>query len=280
MLIDNEIRARIEQANKILIVSHVRPDGDAVGSVLGLGTALAAAGKQVQMVLADGVPSAFTFLPGSKQIKKSAEFPVDLSIVLDISDLNRIGNVLGILKPGINIDHHVTNLNFAHVNLVEPEAAATSCILVDHIQSWGLAISQDSASALLAGIVNDTLGFRTANTTSATLRQAAQLIDQGANLPDLYYESLVRRSYASTKFWDLINLLSTVDEAQISVIFVEQRNGHVKVSWRAKPGLDVSKIALSFGGGGHTAAAGADIPGSLMDIQQKVITDTLKVLSS
>jgi phosphoesterase RecJ-like protein len=312
--IDKEIRALIDQAQKILLVSHVRPDGDAVGSILGLGTSLIAAGKQVQMILTDGIPSNFLFLPGSKMIKRTAEFPVDVSIVLDISDLNRIGNVLLSSKPDINIDHHITNLNFATINLVEPASAATSCILVEHIPNWGLTIPQDSATALLAGIVNDTLGFRTSNTSAATLRQAAQLMDLGANLPDLYYESLMRRSYASTKFWgyglthiqqedglvwtsltvddrktsgysgnddaDLINFLSTIDEAKIAIIFVEHKNGHVKVSWRAKPGMDVSQIALSYGGGGHPAAAGADIPGTLADIQPKIIKDTLKLLAT
>lgn len=307
------IRQMLNQAQRILIVSHVRPDGDAVGSVLGLGLALQALGKEVQMVLADGVPASFRHLPGSEQIVRQKTGEHDLNVVVDCADLQRTGKALSSLLPDLNIDHHVTNLGFARVNLVDPNAVATTSILCDHMPRWGLSITQPVAEALLTGLVADTLGFRTSNVTSHALRQAAKLMEMGANLPQLYHQALVRRSFSAARYWgrgldklqregrlawttltledriaagytgnddaDLVNILSTIDEVDITVIFVEQKGGRVKVSWRAEPGFDVSKVALEFGGGGHPAAAGADITGSLEIVIERVLNATRNVLN-
>lgn len=303
----------LRQAQRVLVVSHVRPDGDAVGSLLGLGMSLQGIGKNVQMVLADGVPPAFRHLPGHDLICKQAKGVFDLVAVVDASDLQRVGKALdGIPGPDINIDHHLTNLNFARLNLVEPHAVATSAILAEHLPEWGLPVTAEIASALLTGIISDTLGFRTSNMTAKTLRLAANLMDIGPDMPELYNRALVRRSFAATRYWglglshiehqdrlvwtsltladrsainypgnddaDLINILSSIEEMDVAVIFVEQRGGKVKVSWRAVPGVDVSAVALTFGGGGHAAAAGAEIQGSLVEVQNRVIQATLPLL--
>jgi phosphoesterase RecJ-like protein len=303
----------LRQAGRILIASHVRPDGDAIGSLLGLGMSLQGIGKEVQMVLADGVPAALRHLPGSAQIVKTPSGVFDQVVVVDASDLLRVGKALdGNLHPDVNIDHHITNLNFARLNLVEPQAVATSAILAEHMPEWGLPISPDIASALLTGIISDTLGFRTSNMTPQALRLAANLMEIGTNMPELYNRALVRRSFAATRYWaaglgrltrqdrlawtsltladraaveypgnddaDLINILSSIEEIDIAVIFIEQRGGKVKVSWRAVPGVDISQVALSFGGGGHPAAAGAEIAGSLEQVQARVLQATAPLL--
>jgi len=310
MKIDQQtlISRLLERAHSVTLVSHLRPDGDAVGCLLGLGLSLKAAGKTVQMVLADGVPSAFRHLPGSECVVRHLHNESDLIVVLDASDLDRCGGVLGDRVADINIDHHVTNLQFARVNLVDPEAAATSEILAANLSKWNLPINHEVAVALLTGIVSDTLGFRTSSTTSQSLRLAAEMMEQGANLAELYHLALVRRSFESALYWgaglsrlqregqliwtsltlsdrerasysgnddaDLVNLLSTIDDAEIMVIFVEQKGGKVKISWRAQPGWDISKIAVQFGGGGHPAAAGAEIIGDLSLVQEKVLQAT------
>ncbi len=303
----------LQRANRVVITSHIRPDGDAVGAVLGLGTVLQEAGKQVQVVLADGLPAVFRHLPNSKMVTRKIQGEFDLAIVVDCSDLMRTGDVFGDRKPEINIDHHVTNLNFALVNLVQPEAAATCEILACMLPGWGFPISQPAAALLLAGIVTDTIGFRTSNTRPQTLRCAADLMELGAPLSEVYYHNLLRQSYEAAGLWgkglarlqrqdrlvytsltlddkqqigyngkddaDLINLLSTIDDADIALIFVEQSSGIVKVSWRAQPGLDVSQIAVKFGGGGHLAAAGAQIPGTLEEVI-KIVLDTTAGMAS
>ena len=309
----NTIKQLPHQANRVVITAHIRPDGDAVGAVLGLGTALLEAGKQVQVVLADGIPVVFRHLPNSNLVTRKVQDEYDLGIVLDCSDLQRTGGVFGDRQPEINIDHHVTNLNFAQVNWVQPEAAATSEILAEMLPEWGFPISQPAATLLLAGIVTDTIGFRTSNTRPLTLRLAANLMDLGAPLSEVYYHSLLRQSYEAVGLWgkglarlqrqdrlvysslsledkqqigyngnddaDLINLLSAIDDVDIAIIFVELNAGIVKVSWRAQPGIDVSKIAVKFGGGGHLAAAGAQIPGNLEDVITTVLHTTASMAS-
>lgn len=300
---------KLAQAQRILVVSHIRPDGDAVGSLLGLGLALQTVGKEVQMVLEDGVPGAFRHLVGSDQVLSAPSGDFDLVTVVDCSDLQRTGSALKDQKqPDLNIDHHITNVQFAGINLVDTTAVATTEILAGFLPLWGLPLTQEVAAALLSGLITDTLGFRTSNMQPKALRTAAMLMEQGADLPRLYQRALVERSFVAVKYWgyglsrleredgliwtsltlqdrrtahypgrddaDLVNVLSSVEEANIAVIFIEQSKDRVKVSWRSRPGYDVSQIALSFGGGGHPAASGAEIPGELEEVRKKVIEAT------
>jgi phosphoesterase RecJ-like protein len=311
---DLKIKEKIAASDRILVVSHVRPDADAAGSVLGLGLALQQAGKEVQMVLQDGADN-FEYIPGSEQIVRKADGSFDMIVVVDCSDPDRVGDALnGYGTPDLVVDHHKTNLKFGTYNVVEPEQAATAAILYDHIPDWGLAFNKAVASSLLSGLVGDTIGFRTSNVDSSVMRRAAALMDLGADLTDIYREELVLKSYAAVRYWgaglnrlmhddglvytyltladrekigyagnddaDLVNVLSAVREAEIALIFIEQEHNQVKVSWRAKPGLDVSGIAFSFGGGGHAAAAGADIGGDIKEVMARVIEKTRDLLAS
>lgn len=310
---DEIIQTKIALANTIGIVSHIRPDGDAIGATLGLGLALMHAGKTVQMVLKDGVSPTFRHLTGATMIKRKFESECDIVIVLDCSDLARTGGVLNGRKPDINIDHHITNENFAVVNMVEEEAVATSAVLAEHLSSWGLDIDTDVAKALLTGILSDSIGFRTSNTTSQSLRLAADLIDKGANISDLYNKALLSRSFEATKYWgfalsrmqrdgglvwtsltledrkasgyfgnddaDLTNILSSIDTYDVAVLFVEQSAERSKVSWRSSGNLDISELAHQLGGGGHPAAAGAELKGKLGEIEEKILEMTRNYLS-
>lgn len=310
--IDQKIKDKIESSNRILIASHVRPDADAAGSLLGLGLSLKQAGKQVQMILEDGAER-FQYLPESTLITQSAQGQVDMVIVVDCSDPSRVGHVLDDFgKPDLVVDHHKTNLDFGTYNVVEPEQAATAAILFDHLPEWGLSYSPEVASCLLSGIVGDTIGFRTSNVNSDLLRKAASLMDLGADLANIYREELVQKPFTAVRYWgsglsrlehedglvwtsltladrgkigyagnddaDLVNVLSSVKEAEIALIFVEQPQNEVKVSWRARPEFDISGIAYEFGGGGHAAAAGADISGTLTEVKKRVIIETKKLL--
>lgn len=310
-----EIKDRLGTAKKIVIASHVRPDGDAIGSLLGLGLALHNAGKSVQMVLADGVPSSFKYLEGSKFIEKEPKGNHDTFITVDCADFKRTGGTFeNFGQPDINIDHHKTNEKFGKLNLIEAEEVATSAILTNYLPVWGLTITKPIAAALLTGIITDTLGFRTSNITPEALRQAATLMETGVDMPEIYMRSLVRRSFPAARYWgaglstlqskhgivwgtltladrkltgyggnddaDLINMISAIDGNKVGMIFVEQPNNHVKISWRAlEAGVDVSQVAKHFQGGGHAAAAGADIQGSLSDVQKEVLKKTREMLN-
>ena len=308
-----EIRSRLERSTDILIASHVRPDGDAIGSLIGLGLALQGAGKIVQMVLADGVTSAFKSLEGAGQVRTAIEGPFDLFITVDCADLKRAGKLFESAgQPDINIDHHITNEEFGKLNLIEGEEVATAAILTKYLPAWGFPITRPIAAALLTGMITDTLGFRTSNVTPAALRQAASLMETGVDMPELYMRGLIRRSFEAARYWgaglssleqkygivwatltladrktarysgsddaDLINTISAIDGNKVGMIFVEQ-NGSVKISWRAlAPGIDVSPVAKHFGGGGHAAAAGADIEGKLDEIKKIVLMATRDML--
>ena len=312
---DTEIKERLDAAQNVLIASHVRPDGDAVGSLIGLGLALQNAGKTVRMVLADGVPSSFTYLESSDQVRKEPNGEFDTFITVDCADLKRIGKVFESYgAPDINIDHHVTNQRFGKLNLIEGHEVATAAILTNYLPVWGYEITRPIAAALLTGIITDTLGYRTSNMTAEALRQSAALMDTGVDMSEIYMRGLVRRSLSAARYWgaglsnlqssdgivwsklsledreaceypgnddaDLINMISAIDGHRVGMIFVEQNDDHVKISWRAlENGIDVSPVAYHFGGGGHAAAAGADIPGSLIEIEPLVLKTTREMLS-
>jgi phosphoesterase RecJ-like protein len=310
-----EIRARLATAEKIVIASHVRPDGDAIGSLLGLGLALRDAGKSVQLVLVDGAPHSFKYLEGSELVIREPNGEHDTFITVDCADFRRTGAVFENLgQPDINIDHHKTNEKFGKVNLIEEDEVATAAILVNALPLWGLKITKPVAAALLTGIITDTLGFRTSNTTPQALRQAATLMETGADMPDIYMRALVNKSFPAAKYWgaglsslqskhgivygtltladrkaagyggnddaDLINMISAIDGNKVGMVFVEQSDNHVKISWRAlEKDIDISQVARHFKGGGHAAAAGADIEGGLEEIRREVLQKTREMLN-
>ncbi len=313
--IAGEIKGRLKTANNVIIASHIRPDGDAIGSLLALGLALRDAGKSVQMVLVDGVPGSFRHLEGSELIVKEPTGEYDTFITVDSADFRRVGKAFETFgSPDINIDHHKTNENFGKLNLIEPEEVATAAILTTHLPEWGYQISKPIAAALLTGIVTDTLGFRTSNTNPSALRLCASLMETGVDMTDLYMKALVKKTFSAARYWgaglshlqqhdgivwatltvedrkqagyggnddaDLINMVSAIEGNKVGMIFVEQNDHHVKISWRAlEPGIDVSKVAKHFNGGGHAAAAGADIPGGLSEIQPLVLKTTQEMLA-
>lgn len=308
-----QIRARLDSGERILITSHVRPDGDAVCSVLALGLALKELGKQVQMVLADGVPSDYHHLQHVEQIASRAIPPVDLVVTLDAAADDRSGDALrGFDGIDINIDHHITNTRFAALNFVDPAAVATCAILAELFPELGLQFTPAILDALLTGILTDTLGFRTSNMNPKALRIAADMVEKGADLPALYERALLRRSFTALRYWgaglsklqregdlvwtslsladrkaadypsnddaELINNIAIVEGASVVLLFIEQHDNQVKISWRSQGAVDVSQIAAQFGGGGHVAAAGAVLAGSLDEVEQRVLQATRATL--
>ena len=139
---------RLDKSKHVVISSHIRPDGDAIGSLLGLGLALRDAGKSVQMVLVDGVSSSFRHLEGSELIVKEPTGNHDTFITVDAADFRRVGKAFQDFgQPDINIDHHKTNENFGKLNLIEAEEVATAAILARHLPEWGYNITKPIAAS-------------------------------------------------------------------------------------------------------------------------------------
>ena len=182
-----EIWQKIANSSKVLLLSHVRPDGDAIGSQIALGASLDGRGKDVFLMNEDGCPDNLKFLQGSEKISKpnSYEIFADLCIILDTANFERVGSVCGQLAKGcdsiINIDHHITNEKYGDLYFVDPQAPATAQIVYELLCSHQLPICEESRDAIFVGLSTDTGGFRYPATTSRSFEIGADLIKLGAD---------------------------------------------------------------------------------------------------
>jgi len=207
-----------------MVITHVSPDGDAIGSILGLGWALRWLGKEYTLACADLVPRRFAYLPGSEAIVTGPE-PVlsgstvsratlaevsvevgeyDLVISLDCGDLERMGAAYDeslASLPLINIDHHATNTHFGTINWIDTGAASTAEMVLDLVESLCVPLELDIALCLLNGIVTDTRGFRIPNTPLRTMRAALKLMEAGAQLPEVTDHVFNRRPFSDMCLW-------------------------------------------------------------------------------
>lgn len=201
---------QLRRAQRILAICHVTPDGDAIGSLLGLGWLLAALPRPpaITLACADPVPAALADLPGASAITQTPPGgPWDVVLALDASDPARLGAVYRpetyAPAPIIVVDHHVTNLYFGDWNYVDPASAATAQMITRLADALDVAIGPEAATCLLTGIVTDTLSFRTTNTSAAALAAAARLIEAGANIAEITDRALFRRPLGVLRLWGL-----------------------------------------------------------------------------
>ena len=192
-----------------LLVSHVNPDGDALGSLLGMGWMLDSLGKKSTLALQDAVPPEYSTLPGADRIVgvEAVADVYDLIICLDASSQDRMGKVYKAEHeptPLLVIDHHVTNTRFGTVNWVASECAATCQMLVELADALAISLQGALAQCLLTGLVTDTLCFRTSNTTPAVLETAMRLMQGGANLNNITENMLDRRPYSVLRLWGMV----------------------------------------------------------------------------
>lgn len=301
----------VDEAERILIVTHLSPDGDALGSLLGLGNALRVLGKTVDLALDDGVPDFLEFLPGADTVKsKLTVGEWDVMISVDASDEVRTGKVgefgRSRSKKVINLDHHGTNTLFGDVIMVNSLAVSASEVIFRWLEEMDFAFTSAVATPLLTGLVTDTLGFRTSNVTADTLAIAQTLMENGASLTEITERTLDTKSFLVVNLWKtamatvelheggvvaanvtqqalkkaglhemtdggLVGFLIKVNEAMISVVFKELADNKIELSLRSKPGFDVGSVAFALGGGGHTQAAGATIEGPLEEARKRVL---------
>jgi phosphoesterase RecJ-like protein len=202
----------LRQHSTFIIISHIRPDGDAYGSTLGLGLCLRELGKTVYLYNEDGLTSRFGYLPGSETILPTpAEPPVaDAKIIaVDTSDYVRLGKTFVSWKrtPDLNIDHHVSNPLFAELNVVVSDSPATAQVLYDIMEANALPITPAIASNLFIGLSTDTGSFRYRGTTARSFEIAARLSLAGADPASLAQEAY--QSYPASRFHLLQALLQT-----------------------------------------------------------------------
>lgn len=301
----------------VLLLGHVQPDGDVLGSLLGLGLALGSAGAQVTLAGPHAVPELFRFLPGSDLLQRweKAPHPFDLVVLADCPDPARTNGLLEGVRTATtrvaNIDHHPDNKRYGQVNWVEPEASAAGEMVYDLIQALGLRVTPEIATNLFTAIHTDTGSFRYANTTPRALRIAADLVALGAR-PAVVAEALyegrqvedlrrlggllgrVEVSPDGRLAWlalphgsapepfveaeDLVTYPRSIARVKVAALLREDGAGRVKVSLRAKGEINVGKIAAAFGGGGHANAAGCTITGSLQEARDALFRSVAEAL--
>ncbi len=302
--------------NKIFVAAHIVPDGDCLGSALGLTWALRKIGKTVTVTCNDHVSNSFMYLAGFSELSPKVPTDEELLVFVDGSAADRFGPAydpkLFNGRPVLAIDHHVTNEHFAPINFIDTHAASTAEIIYRFVLALGIPLDLAIAQCLLTGIVTDTLGFRTANTTVETLRTATALMEAGASIPDIVERSFNQVPMPNLRLrgrvfdnatldgvilWaevslkllrelgvngngtsGIINQLLSVDTAKIAVLFTEKDNGKIDVGFRSRVGYDVSVIAAQLGGGGHKQAAGALIDGPLDKARARVLVEIKKSL--
>lgn len=308
------VRSLFVSARRVLLISHVAPDGDAIGSLLGLYWLLRSQGVAATPANQDGVPRflrSSQAAPGWEEVVSQApDAAFDLVVALDCSDRPRLGSVFqpelhGHL-PLVNLDHHITNLGFGTVDLVDPAATSTSEMVLRLADALGWHVSPPAAQCLLTGIVGDTLCFRTANVTPPLLATAQRLMEEGASLLHANEVLFNRSSLGSICLWGkalssvqlddrviwtaiplasrgdcydveqsdtgLATFLVAAEEADVAVVFSQREGGRIDVGMRARPGFDVAQVALNLGGGGHALAAGCSLWGAPEQVQRRVLS--------
>jgi phosphoesterase RecJ-like protein len=230
MNIDQAVLEAIQTHHRILCVSHVNPDGDAYGSLLGMGWILRQLGKEPILAMHDATSEQFLPMPGAAAIIAPAAVSAtyDLIISLDASSVDRLGAVYRPADhaaiPLLVIDHHFTNTRLGQINWVEPSCAATCQMLVGLADALAVPLTGPLAECLLTGIVTDTLCFRTSNTDAAVMEAAMRLMQSGVKLADIVARTLNRREIATFHLWGQVLTNVQLEEGVIwTTISLAQR---------------------------------------------------------
>jgi len=314
------IGGALRQHHRFAVLSHLRPDGDALGSTLALALALKELGKDVRAWNEEGMLEKYSFLAGAELLTLPPNAPeeFDVAIALDTATQNRLGKAAEAVRKAnlwINIDHHPSNPGYGDLVYIDPIAPATGQILFELITTAKLPMTPAVAENLYAAISTDTGSFQYPNTTARTFEIAADLIRAGVNvgrLSQLLYENypkrrveLLRLLLSTMQFgcndklaWfslsqemaksvgalpedneGLIDHLRAIRGVIVAIFFEELADGKVRVSMRSKnEAVDVCAICQSFGGGGHTLAAGARVRGTLTEVTQKIVEKACDVI--
>ena len=313
----DEILEEIKKANKIVILTHETPDGDAVGSCLGLKLALEKIGKYSDIIMTNYART-FEFLPRVSEIETESDIKnYDLAISLDCANFKRLDNreYFENAKKTIVIDHHGSNNMYGDLNYVNPVAPACSEIILAILSYYEIEVDVEIGTCLLTGIITDTGGFQYTATTADTFEYAAELLRKGVDIADICKRTLqtktkanfelqkrvmdrmeilengkVAFSYIDQKDMDevkaeegdhegLVNIGRNIEGVEVS-IFIRQKDNEnaYKVSLRSGSYVNVSDVCLMFGGGGHPRAAGALIQGTKEQVKEKLLKEIKKYL--
>ncbi|MCG8652254.1 MAG: DHH family phosphoesterase [Pirellulales bacterium] len=308
---------QISHYETFVLVSHIRPDCDALGSELGMAEVLRSIGKSVRIINAHRTPAALQFLDPAGNIEvlgddvEPEDISADCIMVLDTSAWAQLGDMGDVIRTSradkMVLDHHVGEDDLSATMYKDYQAEATGHLVVQAADALHVPLTRALAVPLFAAIATDTGWFRFSSVTSETYRVIARLIDAGVVPSEVYgdlyerdtlgrlrlrglilsrtqseldgalvYTHVLKEDFAAmgaeaNDTEDAINLTLAVAGTQGAIIFVGQLRGGFKLSFRSRCAMDCNDIATKFGGGGHKAAAGAFLEGTLEEVQQRVL---------
>ena len=315
----DRIIEELRSNDSFLIVSHINPDGDAIGSSLALAAGLTAIGKKVTVFNNDSVPDIVGFLPGSSEIihELSDSDKFDAAIVVDCGTPKQLGekfNVFKGYKKLLNIDHHATNLNFADVVFLDPDACATGAMIYRILKSMQVEITREIALSIYTTIVVDTGSFHYGNSNPEAFRIAGEMVDIGVepwvvaenlyesqpegrirlhamalNTLSTHYSGKIGFIMVSKEMYKatgttaedtdgIVNYARSLKGVEVAMFIREISPDKYKASLRSKGRVDVTRIAERYDGGGHVNAAGCVLKGSLPEIKKNLLEATEEVL--
>lgn len=309
----------LKRNRSFLISAHVNLEGDALGSELALARLLKKQGKKVYVVNQDKAPLIYDFMPDIKTIQKpgSLKLDFDVALILDCTNLERIGSVQKLIYKGtpvVNIDHHISNDKFGEVKWVNPNASSASEMVYEIYKQGGFKIDKEAALLLYTGIMVDTGSFRYSNTNTYTHSVIADLLKYQLSVEKIHNQvysclplnevkSLTRllTGFKIDKSKKIIwltlrrgviyeekmktdvteyvfNFLRSIAGIEVAMIFREMGKNKVRVNFRSNGKMNVSRLAGKFGGGGHLSASGCTILADLKTAQKLVLSSARKSL--
>ena len=313
----DEILKQIQKAEKIVILTHESPDGDAVGSSLAMKLIVEKLEKTADVIIPE-YSRLFNFLPSAEAIMTDSEIKnYDLAISVDCATFKRMAKkeYFENAKSTIVIDHHGSNTMYGDLNYVNPASPACCEVLAGMLKYYEIDITKDIGTCLMTGIITDTGGFRHVGITPETFEFTADLIRLGVDVPDIYKRTLNTKTRAnfelSKRVMDRMEILedgkvtftymNKKDEEEVGAepgdheglveigrdiegvevsIFIRQKENEdaYKISMRSGNKVNVSDICFLFGGGGHPRAAGALIQGNVEQVKEKLMKEVRKAL--
>jgi len=325
-MVFNSLITELNKSDRIAILPHISADGDSLGSSFALGMALRKMNKQVVVFLEEPIPYIFDFLPGKelsrvyleeRQDKDNVAF--DLVVALDTGSLDRLGKRVSVFNNArvtLNIDHHSTNSEFAHINYVRAEVSSVGEIIYRLLNTMNVDIDRDIAACLYVSISTDTGGFRYSNTKPETHRIAAELIEKDINVSEISQRVFETNSLEKVKLMahtidslqlfyggkvaviaitdeiiksvgakdedseGLVNIARSIQGVEVAVMLKENSDHTIKVNLRSNNYIDVAAVANHFSGGGHKRAAGCIIKASLEEAKTMLLDKIKNVLMS
>src|SRR5712671_3452242 len=299
----------IENKDRFAITSHIRPDGDSLGSSLGLFWLLRALGKDVEVIMRDSAPPSYQKLPGADNVRvtPAVDRAYDGVFVIECSDIDRPGLVDLEKQFVVNIDHHSTTELFGTVNWIDSTASAVGEMIYNLCKATGVRVTKEIAECVYTALITDTGSFHYSNTTERTFKVASELVRTGvkpAKTAEAVFASypwsriqlmgavlstarrdesghvacmrqtldMQRQAQASDEDADgFVNYPLTVGEVEAVAMLKESEPGVYRTSLRSKGDVNVAKVAEKFGGGGHRNAAGCTLRGTWEEAEEKIL---------